>query len=188
MVSRTRTVGVVLALACGLATFGAHVHAAPAATAKVSSTCWQDIVNDWLDNNGQIKSTYPIPCYRQAIQHLNNYADIKGYSNILDDIRRAQVAALHNPGGGSNNSSGGGNGPTSGGGNGNSSPPPSADRSWVQKVTDKLGPGDARSIPLPLLVLGALALLLLLAAGGTWLAKRMQARRVTPVPVPRDPS
>jgi len=43
-------------------------------------------------------------------------------------------------------------------------------------------PTDAQSIPLPLLVLGGLALLLLAAAGATLVARRVQARRGPPGP------
>ena len=38
--------------------------------------------------------------------------------------------------------------------------------SFFTSLGDRLGPGNAQSVPLPLLVLGGLALLLLLAAGG----------------------
>ena len=47
----------------------------------------------------------------------------------------------------------------------------------LSKVADKLNPGSASSLPVPLLVLGGLALLLV-AAGGAGLAyKRFQTRR-----------
>lgn len=178
---RALTLAVALATALFVGVGGAHARSA--ASTKVTATCWQNIVNDWLDHNGQIQSTYPIPCYRQAIQHLNGYADIQGYSNIIDDIKRAMVVAIQNPGPPS--SSSGGGPPSSNGGGGPK--PPSADHSWIQRLTDKLGPGNARSIPLPLLVLGGLALLLLLAAGGTWFAKRLQSRRVAPAHAPTLP-
>ena len=45
-----------------------------------------------------------------------------------------------------------------------------------------IGPGNAQSIPLPLLVLGGLALLLFLTAAATWFARRLQGRRITPAP------
>ncbi len=48
------------------------------------------MVNDWLDNN-QVDGVYPIPCYTQAIQHLNAYSDVAGYSSAIDDIRRAHA-------------------------------------------------------------------------------------------------
>jgi hypothetical protein len=195
----SRLVLVALAFASAVLAFGAgKASAGPAVNSHATTKCWQSVVNDWIEHNGTIKNTYPLPCYSQAIQHLNAYADIQGYSNIIDDIHRAELAAMHQQqgGGGPNGSSGpgGGAGPSSSGPGGSSSTKPgphgAKGRSWVQSIADRLGPGNARSIPLPLLVLGALALLLLLAAVATWFAKRVQARRVTPAPaparVPRD--
>ena len=180
-----------VALAAAFALLGAGVHTASAglaATTKTTNTCWQDVVNDWIQHKGQIKYTYAIPCYTQALQHLNGYADIQGYSNIIDDIHRALLAAIHQDRGAGpptappSGSSGNGNGTGTGTGAGNGTT--SHDRSWVQSLADSLGPSNARSIPLPLLVLGGLALILLLAAVATWLAKRIQNRRVTPAPAP----
>jgi hypothetical protein len=173
----------ILALGAGTAS------AAPAVNSKATKDCWQQVVNDWIQHNGAIQHTYPIPCYTQAIQHLNGYADIQGYSNIIDDIHRALLAAMHQQGGGGPSAGGGAGSNGTGGGTGTKPEPPpaSGNHSWVQSLADRLGPGNARSIPLPLLVLGALALLLLLAAAATWFAKRMQARRVTPAPAPAGP-
>ena len=186
-----RMVLVTLAAATALLAAGAQrASASPAAITASTNTCWQDVVNDWLHHNGQIKGTYAIPCYTQAIQHLNAYADVKGYSNVIDDIHRALLAAIHQDRtGGGPPSSNPGSGPSSNNnGPGNTNPGNAKpDRGWIQGIADSLGPGNARSIPLPLLVLGALALLLLLAAFGTWLARRIQTRRVTPAPAPAPP-
>jgi hypothetical protein len=178
-----------VALAAATAVLGAGAHsasAAPAATTTATNTCWQEVVNDWLHHNGQIKNTYAVPCYTQALQHLNAYADIKGYSNIIDDIHRALLAAIHQDRGGGPPTSGpsSSNGPSNNGPGNTSTGTASHDRGWVQSIANRLGPGNANSIPLPLVVLGALALLLLLAAIGTWLARRIQTRRVTPAPAP----
>jgi hypothetical protein len=51
-----------------------------------------------------------------------------------------------------------------------------------------ISPSSAQSVPLPLLVLGGLALLLLAAAGATLIARRVQAKRGgRPIP-PRTPA
>jgi hypothetical protein len=160
--------------------------AAPQAIEKATAGCWLQVVNDWLDNN-RVDKTYPIPCYTQAIQHLNQYPDVRQYSSAADDIRRALQAAVHDRstgggsgGGGGSNSSGGAGGSNSsgggGGGGGGNSPVDSAFNSGK--------PSSATSVPVPLIVLGVLAVLLLLAAGGTWLLRRFQTRRVTPMPQP----
>jgi hypothetical protein len=150
------------------------------------------VINDWLDNS-RVDGTYAIPCYTQAIQQLNKYPDVQNYSSAADDIHRALLAAFRQDrgsGGGSgptppspNPSSGPGNGQGPGGPNGG---PPKHNGFWTS-VTNKLGPSDAQSIPLPLLVLGGLAVLLLATAGATWLARRLQARRMPPTPAAKRP-
>jgi hypothetical protein len=175
-----------------LAVGSSQAAAAPAATVAPTSGCWLQVVNDWLDNNGTIKHLYPIPCYTQAIQKLQQYPDLQQYSSAIDDIQRALLVAIHEerddgpgsgpssngptgPGGGISGTSGG-NGPT--GGNGNAS---AASSSPIDHV---FNPTSAQSVPLPLIILAALAVLLLLAGAGTWFAKRLQARRLTPATQP----
>jgi hypothetical protein len=164
--------------------------AAPAATAKATGDCWLAVVNDWLDNN-RVDRVYAIPCYTQAIQHLNAYPDVQNYSSATDDIQRALLAAIrqdrgNGPGAGpapggsdspsGNATGGGGNGTSSGGGKPGGG------------VLSAYFPNSAQSVPLPLLVLGGLALLLLAAAGATLVARRVQARRGgRPIP-PRTPA
>ncbi len=155
--------------------------AAPAASFQPTSECWKSVVNDWLRNHPNIKGTYAIPCYTQAIQHLNSYPDIKGYSSAPDDIQRALYAAIHQDRG---NGPGSGLGATPSGPSGGKGPGGTSSQNtglWTS-ITNRLSPGNAQSVPLPLIVLAGLALLLLLAAAATWFARRVQARRVTPAP------
>jgi hypothetical protein len=153
--------------------------ARPAATSVATKGCWLDVINDWLDNN-RVDKTYPTACYSQAIQQLNKYPDVQNYSSAADDIHRALLAAIHDRGSGGTSGTGGtgggGSGPSSGGGSGTPSSP-------VGNVFNSGKPSSAQSIPLPLLVLGGLAALLLLSAVGTWIARRVQARR-GPMPKP----
>jgi hypothetical protein len=161
--------------------------AAPAATQQATNTCWKTVVNDWLNNQPNLKGSYPIPCYTQAIQHLSDYPDIKQYSSAIDDIHRALLGAIHDQrGGGGPNDSGGGFGPGGGGvgpgGTSGGGGTPGGHKGLVSRLASDLGPSNAQSIPLPLLVLGGLALLLFLTAAATWFTRRLQARRVTPAP------
>jgi hypothetical protein len=163
--------------------------AAPAATLTPTRDCWRDVVNDWIDNN-RVDRTYAIPCYTQAIQKLNSYPDVQNYSSAADDIQRALLAAIRQDRGGGPGAGSVDDGSSpSGGSSDNDSGTPSAngsgDESFFHRIANAVGPSNAQSVPLPLLVLGGLALLLLLAAGGTWLARRLQARRVTPAPSPK---
>ena len=56
----------------------------------------------------------------------------------------------------------------------------------LSDVAQALGPKDATSLPIPLLVLGGIALLLMAAGAASLIAKRAQGRRV-PVPVRSGP-
>ena len=169
--------------------------AAPAATLHATNGCDLAVINDWL-KDGHVDKLYAIPCYTQAIQRLNSMPDVKGYSSATDDIHDALLAAIRQDRGGggssggssggdgsSGGSSGGGSSSSSGGGD-TGSASGTGDKSAIRHLADRLGPSNAQSIPVPLLVLGGLAVLLLLAAFGTWLARRLQARRMTPAPAP----
>jgi hypothetical protein len=188
-----------LRLALATAAVAAGALAAGAAPAAAASPCWAQVLNDWFVD-GRIDRTYPVACYTQATQHIGE--DAKQYSTAPDDIRRALLAAIRQdrpggPGGGGGDSLGGGGGSSrsgglDGGGGGTSAAPgaPAApsdrnDRKGpVSHAFDWLAPANAESVPLPLLVLGGIALLLLATAAGSWLARRLQARRLRPAPAP----
>ena len=177
----------------GLLVVGARTAAAAGTKLEPTPGCDLAVINDWADNN-KVDKLYAIPCYEKAIQRLNTYPDLKGYSSAADDIHQAELRAIRlesrnqtgtgqgktttTPGvvapGGSNSSGGGPTGSNPGGGG----PTPGGSSSGGSSS------GAATSVPLPLIVLGALAVLLLLAAGGTWLARRIQTRRMSPAPAP----
>ena len=145
--------------------------AAPATAAK---PCWRLLIDDWYD--GKIDHTYPRVCYRQALKHLPQ--DVTQYSSAKDDIERALLAVIR-----------GGNG------NGGSKPPESVEpdrttasagssesshKGVILRAVEWLGPADAASIPMPLLILAGAAFLLLAAAGGSFVNRRLQERRLPP--------
>lgn len=155
-----------LALTFCLSAFALGVSAAPASAAQ---PCWKALINDWYD--GTIDETYPPACYTDAIQHLPQ--DVDTYSSAKDDIQRALLAVLRqgrgdpptydptatNPAGGS-----------SGGGS----------KGVIIRAIEWLGPSNAGSVPVPLLALAGVAFLLLAAAGGSFVNRRLQARRLPP--------
>ena len=171
----------VLAVATGLA-----LSAATAVPASAGKPCSQQVIDDWFDD-GTVDGTYAKHCYTEAIQHLPR--DIHTYSNAADDIRAAMLAAFQHKGYGT---------PPSGGssqGSGQSeqvtpstsdpSAPPKAEepkRGLILKAIEWLGPSDASAVPLPLLILAAVAFLLLAAAGGSLINRRLQERRLPPPP------
>lgn len=159
--------------------------AAPASSFTPTNTCWRDVVNDWLAHQPNVTGIYPIPCYTQAIQHLSLYPDVQQYSSATDDIHRALLGAMlderGNGSGGSSNSGGGSSGGGSSSGGGGSS---SSGGGPIGSVIDRFAPSNATTVPLPLLVLGGLAALLMLAGFGTWVTRRIQGRKMTPAPAP----
>jgi hypothetical protein len=174
--------------ACAVALLALGAGAAAAASSKSYGQCAGAVINDWLVHEPDVVGHYPLHCYREALKQLDSYSDIKGYSNAPEDIQRALAAEIlwqkkHHNGtslpGTTTNSSGGS---TPGGGNDGPRSPTGSHQSLVTRLFNKIGPGNAQSVPLPLLVLAGLALLLILAAAGTWIAKRLQARRLAPAP------
>jgi hypothetical protein len=193
MKTTVKTTRMLLAVAAGAVCLLVAAGSAAAAhdATQATADCWRQVVNDWEDN-GRIDNVYAPPCYTQAIQHLSSYPDLQGYSSVIDDIQRALYAVLHEEGRGgvaspdtsssSDSKAHHGDGifGGSGGGGGGGGGP-------INWLANHLAPGNAQSVPLPLLVLGGLALLLLLAAAATWFARRLQTRRVTPAPAPASP-
>ena len=145
--------------------------AAPAAAAS-ATPCWKAVINDWFD--GRLDQTYPTQCYQQALQHLPR--DVQLYSSAKDDIERALLASFRE-GRSEKPTYTAGSGPTANGGGTEGS-----SKSIIQNVIEWLGPSNAESVPLPLLILAGVAFLLLAAAGGSFVSRRLQARRLPPPP------
>ena len=159
--------------------------AQPARAASAGTPCWKVLLNDWYD--GRIDGTYPRHCYNDALKHLP--ADVSTYSSAHDDILRALQSAIAKqrkaghtvgpntliaaPGGPKNGGS------VSGGGTATTDTTPSG-RKQGTGLADKLNPGSPSSLPVPLLILGGLALVLVAAGGAGLVAKRIQARRQNP--------
>jgi hypothetical protein len=153
-----------------LAAFGAAALALGAASPAVagSTPCWRALINDWYD--GRIDQTYPIGCYQDAIAHLPQ--DVDTYSSAKEDIQRAMLAQIRSGGReqptwvpGSDGSSGSGDG---------------GSKSIIYRAIEWLGPSNAGAIPLPLLILAGVAFLLLAAAGGSYVSRWIQQRRLPP--------
>jgi hypothetical protein len=125
-------------------TVAGPVSAASSATAP----CWKQVVLDWAAD-GKVDATYPLPCYQQAIANLR--PDLALYSSAGDDIRRALQRAIKVKGDPAANTTGG-------------DPSPAATEASAAAASDGGG------VPLPLLVLGGVAILLVTAglAGLVW--------------------
>ena len=150
---------------------------APVADAKTCSNKVIDaIVADWY-KDGRVDKIYPRPCYKEAIRSLP--VDVLVYSNAEEDILRALAYARQGkpdpgPAGGAIDPTP--NDPTTAT---DTTPTTGTDTtdtgaSGEEPGVDTSGPS---SIPIPLLILGGLALLLLAAGGAGYLSRRAQARR-----------
>ena len=164
-------------LVLALAAATVHVPRAQAAT-----PCWKTLLNDWYD--GRIDGTYPVHCYRDALKHLP--ADVQTYSSAHDDILRALQSAIAKgkksgkslgpnslvpaPGSGKRHGGGKGSSTTTTAGPGRNPP------GGLTGLADKANNSGASGVPVPLLVLGGLALLLVAAGGVGLLVKRLQGR------------
>jgi hypothetical protein len=168
-----------IALLCAVAQ-PAHAAAKP----KTKTTpCWKVLLNDWYD--GRIDGSYARHCYTDALKHLP--ADVSTYSSAHDDILRALQGAIAKQKKlgkkiGPNTLITAPGGPKKGGGSTSSSTTDTTQTGRKQGtgLADKLNPGSPSSLPVPLLILGGLALVLVAAGGAGLVAKRIQARRQNP--------
>ncbi len=152
------------------------------AAASSNASCADAVVADWY-GDGRVDQIYPIHCYTDAIRSLP--VDVLDYSNAKEDILRALSFAKRgqsDPGdagtSGGGGSKGGGATPTTPFTPGGTSPDETTDTETDSETlagggVDTSGPS---SVPVPLLVLGGLALLLLAAGGAGYLSRRAQSR------------
>ena len=63
----------------------------PGTASAAGTPCRNKIFNDWYPD-GKIASTYPIACYRDALKHMPPDAAV--YSSLGDDVRSAMRAAM----------------------------------------------------------------------------------------------
>jgi hypothetical protein len=163
------------------------VAAAAAATFGVStahaSACSSALIRDWYVD-GRIDNTYAVHCYREALKDIPE--DQLVYGTLRDDLNRALADTLRDhgqltptmmiPGDG-------GNGPSDGSGSSGGK----HDEGFFHWLAKKIGPSTAESVPVPLLVLGGLALALVAAAAVSFFARRYQAKKAASDPPPTGP-
>jgi hypothetical protein len=155
--------------------------AAPAQAAK--KPCWERVLDDWLDN-GRIDGVYSSRCLEDARRHLPE--DIRAYSDIEERIDAAILASSRTTQG-----RGGAVERATTSARPNLTQAEGADiaRNAGNESDDDNGPLDkalnptqtsADTIPLPLIILGAFALLLLAAGAAGFVQRKLQARKVPP--------
>jgi hypothetical protein len=176
--------------------------AATAGTAAAKTSCGEKVIDDWYGSKtGQLSKTYPLHCYKQALKIIKGRPDLDVYSNASQDILFAmQLAIARGKGGppagtssvatdpqtadvlpsfhGGPDAKNGGHAPSGTlvvpyhpEGPGHSTP-----------VTNVLQSSSPSSVPIPAIVLGAVAALLLALGGAAFVARRRQSRRQTLTP------
>jgi hypothetical protein len=168
------------------------VTASPAA-AQAATPCWKKVIYDYTDADGVITGHYSRKCLRQAMKHAGE--DLKDYTGILDAI-----SALLYDNGSKSGGNGTSSGSTPGSGTTGSAMNPAAtaqeqqEQAKEQERKAKLAvpnagtkgsiPDTSRTIPLPLILLGALGLAALGAATSPPLIRRFRGRfpRFRPAP------
>ena len=142
-------VGVALAVAVLAGTLALAGSATPVGAAP---PCGEQVVEDWRDN-GRIDGLYKLHCYEDAIAAIPS--EIRDYTDAEDVIRQAYLSA------------GGGNRPP---------PAPPTDEPGQDDQPPVAAPGidtsSTSDIPFPVLVLGALALVLLGAGALGYVSRR----------------
>ena len=155
-----------LGLALLLAAAALLIAARPAAA---RTPCWLSVVEDWYAD-GTIDRVYERHCYTDALKNVGE--DVKVYSSFEEDIKaalqRASRANLRSVS-------------ARGGSGGDALAPrvnePRPNEGFFKEAFGKTSPRNADSMPIPLLILGGLALLLVSAGAAGLLRRRLRARR-----------
>jgi hypothetical protein len=138
--------------------------------AEAKTPCWQKVVQDWYEDS-RIDGLYERHCYTDALKHIPE--DIRTYGSFEEDVRAALLRATRN----SRSLAGRGNTqaePRTPPRPGSANEPPEG---LFKEAFDELGPRNADSMPIPLLILGGLAALLITAGAAGLVTRRLKARR-----------
>ncbi len=150
--------------------------ALPGSASASGSPCGNKVINDWY-RDGKIASTYSQSCYRDALKHIPTDADI--YSNLRDDVNAAMRAELRRAHGATVPSQVG-HGPTAVGA-GNVKGTLASISATAKGPHDPASGGSiadtASNAPLPILVLGGIALALAAAGAIGVGVRRVRGRR-----------
>ncbi len=174
----------VLLLALAGLTAASPASASSTASAKAKG-CAGQVVSDWFNHaDHKVHGHYPLHCYQDALNSLDS--SVEDYTNAKQAISAALAAeALRCK---TNCGPTDGNGPESSvlqpgekpiarhntydfGGRPVTEPP---------TVTPPVNTSSPSSVPLPLIILAALAGILLLAGAGSYIARRLKANRPAP--------
>jgi hypothetical protein len=162
-----------------------------AGSAAAAESCGKKVIDDWYAD-GRVDGTYPPHCYDDAIEILPR--DVRDYSSAKDDITRALQNRLNNKPAPPATTD-----PTPAVVTPETTPQATTPQATTPDDPDEVPPTDSKpgdsggaeaggpvdtaaadSVPVPLLVLGGLALLLVAAGSAGYVTRRLQARRLPP--------
>jgi hypothetical protein len=192
-----------IVLAGAIAVFAVPLPAVAATSAHGDAVpCWKRLLNDWYD--GTIDNIYPVPCYAEAIKHLPPETEI--YGSAKEDILAARQAAINHESAPPEHSTGSGGGSTATTTSDTATTPttttttttetkngttttttavvvvvppsstPPKKKGGISGALADITPGDPQAFPLPLLILGALAIVLVIAGAIGMLWQRSHPR------------
>ena len=172
--SRTRVCLVLAAtFFCGLVSTTGATPSAQAAT----KPCWERLIDDWV-LDGRIDGVYSERCRDAARRHLPE--DLRAYSNFDDELDATRQTA------GRTTQGRGGGGSDSGSPRSNLSQEEAAKETKdagktadgpIPEALNAGGPKTADSIPLPLIILAALALVLMTAGAAGFAHRKLRTRK-----------
>lgn len=182
---------VLLVMALFVLALLAALSVAPSAAA--AEPCAKKVVADWYDN-GRVDAIYPLQCYRDAIRSLP--VDVRDYSSAKEDIQRALAFAQRGKDDPGDTQDGTSTGTTPTDTTPTDTSPTATtptettpgpvdttptettgdDDGTTSAAGDRVDTSGPSSVPVPLVVLGGLALLLLAAGSIGYLSRRLQGR------------
>jgi hypothetical protein len=137
---------------------------ATARPAQAKTACWKQVITDWTADE-RIDNVYALHCYPEAIAHVPE--DLRVYSSIVDDILAARLQVVRGvsrlPAAHSTVS--------------RSQKTSEPRQALFKEAFNTIGPRNADSVPLPLLILGGLSLLLVAAGGVGLVSRRLRTNR-----------
>ena len=160
----------VRALVAGTAVLA--VFAALSAPASAAVPCWKRVIADWGD--GRIDRTYPTACYAAALKHLPT--DVRNYTDAADQIRRELFASVGRdrdaspPAGSDARATRSAAAPVHKRATGRVAAEPTEDP--LQQAVGVVASTNPASVPLPLIVAGAVGFFLLAAIAARLLQQR----------------
>jgi hypothetical protein len=144
-----------------------------AGPAPAASPCWKQVLEDWYDDS-VIDRVYKRHCYTDAVKNVSE--EVLVYTDFEEAVNAALLRLSRNARSLSSAGTGAStqrDAETRRPGSADEKPP----QGLFKQAFDKSSPRNADSMPIPLLILGGLALLMIAAGAAGLLRRRLSNRR-----------